>query len=456
MKWRNTIDPPNNRGFYLKMKLLPKHTSRPPPEISCFFKYYKWLLWFSLSLYFFSSCFITNNNPPAESDSSHQSQSTLLSSPLLESPNITALNPSGVLNDLKIFVYDLPPKYNSDWLSNRRCSNHLFASEVAIHRALLTSEVRTFDPYDADFFFVPVYVSCNFSTVNGFPAIGHARSLISSAVQLISSQYTFWNRTQGSDHIFVASHDFGSCFHTLEDVAIADGIPDFLKKSIILQTFGVEYKHPCQDVDNVVIPPYVSPRSLKNTLEKEPANRRRDIWVFFRGKMELHPKNVSGRYYSKQVRTEIWRKFNADRRFYLQRQRFEGYQSEIARSVFCLCPLGWAPWSPRLVESVGLVCVPVIIADGIRLPFPWAVRWEEISVRVAEKDVGKLGRMLEEVEATNLSAIQRNLWEARRRRALLFNDEVEEGDATWQVLEALGQKLHKSYKRAKHQWGVDT
>lgn len=119
------------------------------------------------------------------------------------------------MKGLRIFVYDLPPKYNYDWISNKRCSNHLFASEVAIHKALLRSEVRTFDPYEAGFFFVPVYVSCNFSAVNGFPAIGHARSLISSAINLISSQHPFWNQSHGSDHIFVASHDFGSCFHTL-------------------------------------------------------------------------------------------------------------------------------------------------------------------------------------------------------------------------------------------------
>lgn len=122
---------------------------------------------------------------------------------------------SDSLNGLKIYVYDLPSKYNIDWLSNERCSNHLFASEVAIHKALLNSDVRTLNPYEADFFFVPVYVSCNFSTVNGFPAIGHARSLISSAIKLISSEFNFWNRSSGSDHIFVASHDFGSCFHTL-------------------------------------------------------------------------------------------------------------------------------------------------------------------------------------------------------------------------------------------------
>lgn len=353
-----------------------------------------------------------------------------------------------MLKNLKVFVYDLPSNYNTDWLMNKRCSTHLFASEVAIHRALLTSEFRTFDPYEADFFFVPVYVSCNFSAVNGFPAIGHARSLISSAVNLVSNEYPFWNRSRGSDHVFVASHDFGACFHTLEDVAMAEGIPKILNNSILLQTFGVVHSHPCMEVENVVIPPYISPESVRTTLEKAPVNGRRDIWAFFRGKMEVHPKNVSGRYYSKRVRTEIWRKFNGDRRFYLQRRRFSGYQLEIARSVFCLCPLGWAPWSPRLVESVALGCVPVVIADGIRLPFSSAVRWSEISLTVAERDVGKLGKILERVAATNLSVIQKNLWDPRTRRALLFHNKVEEGDATWQVLVGLSEKLGRSYRRS--------
>lgn len=80
---------------------------------------------------------------------------------------------------------------------------------------------------------------------------------------------------------------------------MADGVPEFLKNSIILQTFGVKHKHPCQDVENVVIPPYVSPESVQSTLEMWPSTGRRDIFAFFRGKMEVHPKNVSGRFYSK-------------------------------------------------------------------------------------------------------------------------------------------------------------
>ncbi|XP_047321908.1 probable glucuronoxylan glucuronosyltransferase IRX7 [Impatiens glandulifera] len=417
----------------------------------------KWVLWLSLSFYFFTSFLIslesnTNTNKPKPI--SHTKPAAVVSRALFESSVTAAVAATTTLSSnlkgLKVYIYDLPSKYNVDWLSNDRCEKHLFASEVAIHRALMTSDVRTMNPSEADFFFVPIYVSCNFSTVNGFPAIGHARSLFSSAIRLISSEKPFWNRSMGSDHVFVASHDFGSCFHTMEDVAIADGVPEMLKKSIILQTFGVNFKHPCQDVENVVIPPYISPESVKSTVASFSGGRqRRDIFAFFRGKMEIHPKNISGRFYSKRIRTDIWEKYNNDRRFYLRRNRFVGYQSEIARSVFCLCPLGWAPWSPRLVESVALGCVPVVIADGIRLPFPEAVKWPEISLTVAEKDVKKLGRILEHVAATNLSYIQRNLRDPAISRALLYNDPMVIGDATWQVLVALARRLDsRSWRRS--------
>jgi len=100
------------------------------------------------------------------------------------------------------------------------------------------------------------------------------------------------------------------------------------------------------------------------------------------------------------------------------------------------------------VESVALGCVPVVIADGIRLPFSSTVRWSEISLTVAERDVGKLGKILERVAATNLSVIQRNLWDPRTRLALLFNKEMEYGDATWHVLVSLSEKLGRSYRRS--------
>lgn len=66
----------------------------------------------------------------------------------------------------------------------------------------------------------------------------------------------------------------------------------------------------------------------------------------------------------------------------------------MQRAIFCLRPLGWAPWSPRLVESVVFGCIPVIIADYIVLPFADAIYWEDIGVFVAEKDVPYLHTIL--------------------------------------------------------------
>ncbi|CAN6308342.1 unnamed protein product [Urochloa humidicola] len=392
------------------------------------------LLWFALSLYLFISA-----TPPAAAP--------LRRSAFLRSKaRALSATTDAAAPPVRIYVYDLPARFNRDWVAaDVRCARHLFAAEVAVHQALLAYAGRAARPEDADLFFVPVYVSCNFSTPNGFPSLSHARGLLADAVHLVRTQMPYWNRSAGADHVFVASHDFGACFHPMEDVAIADGIPGFLKKSILLQTFGVQGHHVCQDVEHVVIPPHVPPE-VSHELP-EPEKVRRDIFAFFRGKMELHPKNISGRYYSKKVRTELLQHYGRNRKFYLKRKRFDNYRSEMARSLFCLCPLGWAPWSPRLVESVLLGCIPVIIADNIRLPFPSVLRWPDISLQIAEKDIASLEMVLNHVVATNLTTIQKNLWDPVKRKALVFNRPMEVGDATWQVLKELEVLLDQSQRK---------
>jgi hypothetical protein len=69
----------------------------------------------------------------------------------------------------------------------------------------------------------------------------------------------------------------------------------------------------------------------------------------------------------------------------------------MVKATFCLCPLGWAPWSPRIFESVQIGCIPVIIADDIILPFEKYFNWERIAVRVKEADVPRLEEILKEI-----------------------------------------------------------
>ncbi|XBH88411.1 hypothetical protein VPH35_075698 [Triticum aestivum] len=428
-------------------KLPPPATARrPTPGLAGTLRRHSaWLLlaWFALSV-----CLFLSAAPPAASP-------LLRPAVLLRNTKPRALAAAATTSrpPVRIYVYDLPARFNRDWAAaDPRCARHLFAAEVALHDALLGCPAARADrPEDADLFFVPVYVSCNFSTANGLPSLSHARGLLADAVALVRREMPYWNRSAGADHVFVASHDFGACFHPMEDVAVADGIPEFLKKSILLQTFGVHGPHVCQEAEHVVIPPHVPPEVALELPEPEKA--RRDIFAFFRGKMEVHPKNISGRFYSKKVRTELLQRYGRNSKFYLKRKRYDDYRSEMARSLFCLCPLGWAPWSPRLVESVLLGCVPVIIADDIRLPFPSVLRWQDISLQVAEKDVASLETVLDHVVATNLSVIQKNLWDPVKRKALVFNRPLQEGDATWQVLRELEALLDRSQRRRRSRVG---
>jgi hypothetical protein len=149
------------------------------------------------------------------------------------------------------------------------------------------------------------------------------------------------------------------------------------------------------------------------------------------------------------IRSTIWQKFRHNHRFFIERTRSPDYHEEIKRSTFCLCPLGWAPWSPRIVESVIFGCVPVIIADKIALPYSHIIDWSKISINVAEKDVGKLSKILNRVSMTNLTQIQANLWNSDYRKALLYMDPMAEGDATWQVFELLSQRLNININQLK-------
>ena len=82
---------------------------------------------------------------------------------------------------------------------------------------------------------------------------------------------------------------------------MAQGIPEFMKNSLILQTFGVEGSHPCQAAEHIQIPPYISPSVVASYTKDPPERQSRDIFAFFRGKMEINPKNVSGFVYSRCV-----------------------------------------------------------------------------------------------------------------------------------------------------------
>ncbi|KAL1326694.1 hypothetical protein AAHE18_13G247300 [Arachis hypogaea] len=315
---------------------------------------------------------------------------------------------------LKVFVYELPSKYNKKILQkDPRCLNHMFAAEIFMHRFLLSSPVRTLNPEEADWFYTPVYTTCDL-TPNGLPLPFKSPRMMRSAIQLISANWPYWNRTEGADHFFVVPHDFGACFHYQEEKAIERGILPLLQRATLVQTFG-QRNHVCLKEGSITIPPYAPPQKMHTHL--------------------IPDKTPRG------ARAAVWENFKDNPLFDISTEHPTTYYEDMQRAVFCLCPLGWAPWSPRLVEAVIFGCIPVIIADDIVLPFADAIPWEEIGVFVDEEDVPKLDTILTSIPPEVILRKQRLLANPSMKQAMLFPQPAQPGDAFHQVLNGLARKL---------------
>lgn len=262
---------------------------------------------------------------------------------------------------LKVFVYTLPPKYNTKWLDkDSRCLTHMFATEIFVHEFLKISPVRTLNPEEADWFYTPVYTTCDL-TPSGLPLPFKSPRMMRSAIDYISKQWPYWNRTEGADHFFVVPHDFGACFHyqvlffcfgshtmyTIEpkrislgrfvdsvssvvlrptfksgwmtgvrvDVkqntdspvahlcrslqeqkAIERGIHPLLRRATLVQTFGQSY-HVCLKEGSIVVPPYAPPQRIQSRLI--PPSIPRSIFVYFRGLFYDYGNDPGGGYYAR-------------------------------------------------------------------------------------------------------------------------------------------------------------
>jgi hypothetical protein len=333
---------------------------------------------------------------------------------------------------LRIFVYQLPAPMNLDLLASEpRCRDHMFAAEVYIHEQLLRSPERTFDPDLADYFYVPVYMMCTYQLRAGAGADpSEGRALAKSAVRYVAERHPFWGRSSGGDHVFSVTYDYGVCFDYRFAKAARRGAAPFLHNSVVLSTLG-DSTSPCfHEGKDIAIPPWI-PHPLSRasaehiSLLSMHADRpdrgvfssaKRDIFAYFRGQFNWKS-GIGNRNdeYSRGVRAALEEHLVGDPLFDVREGTSATYVDDLRRSLFCLCPRGFAVWSPRIFEAVLAGCIPVVIADEIRLPFdvPGAISvgpdadaagcaleppldWPSFSIKVSEADViaGRLRNIL--------------------------------------------------------------
>eukprot|EP00899_Mesostigma_viride_P026690 jgi/Mesvir1/7205/Mv19028-RA.3 len=305
--------------------------------------------------------------------------------------------------------------------------------EQNFHKILLTSQHRTADPEEADFFFVPTWsrrVPLQWQSGMAFH-----REIFAH----IKSAYPYWDRNSGADHIFVSTSDYGACgTHKEHAKSRLLPAPD-LASAIWLHHYGLKVLDedgdhslglgPCHiPGHDIVIPsnsfvydssdymqesrteflitsPMVKRGGVVNTVFWEnSANQRRFLGeseskelkpnklLFFAGASGISGPHSKAKEYSHGVRQRVFELFEnrTDIGVVLSRKKVgRGYGRMLATSRFCLAPTG-SGFGIRVIDAVVVGCIPVIISDNVDQPLEELLPYELFSVRVEERHIPDL------------------------------------------------------------------
>jgi putative beta-1,4-xylosyltransferase IRX10 len=241
--------------------------------------------------------------------------------------------------NFKIYVYDLPLWANT--LIHKRnpwCSKGVFSSEIYIHNQLLKNAhgVRTFNPEEADFFFVPVYATC--LVYRSFSQFPKYRFLVEEVLKFIINEMPYWKRTQGRDHIWPFVHDFGGCLSWLDNT---DHVYfKELRNSIFLSHLG-DLNMGCFNTHkDVVIPPLMTdPRLWRDGRGGQTLNiKNKTIFAHFRGTVNWYhdvghyPLKIKGGFsphYSNGVRQYLLKTYKDDALMKIYEGPSKNYYDEV-------------------------------------------------------------------------------------------------------------------------------
>ena len=349
---------------------------------------------------------------------------------------------TGKLDRVKIYVYDLPSKFNKDMVKRyRRCASDQYGTEVFFHEALTRhgNEFRTMKPEEADFFFVPIYGECFLWQHEMLRGDGHEKSFkltndfFNEALDLVKAK-GFWDKSGGRDHVFV--------FPGARGPTIFSDWRSKIRMSVYLTPEGDRKASYFNTWKDIVIPgmefdPQFYTESSRNELITA-YGKDRQFLSFFRGTID----HKDGASYSRGLRPRLKNILANEKDVIYDKKRKDCdrrcYRKEMAQSKFCLNPLGWTPWTLRFYQALMTRCIPVMIADDIEFPFENEVDYTEFALKIPEKDVDNivaLMRGMSDEELERRRDVMDRIW-----KKYTYQRPPQPGDAFYSTMEELARK----------------
>eukprot|EP00397_Hematodinium_sp_SG-2012_P040446 GEMP01044320.1.p1 GENE.GEMP01044320.1~~GEMP01044320.1.p1 ORF type:complete len:357 (+),score=33.93 GEMP01044320.1:672-1742(+) len=275
------------------------------------------------------------------------------------------------------------------WLHSRRVLRFAPAgSGVQLHDWMTMSHLRTPDPEEADFFFVPGYAICIFE--GGFlPYSG-----VDAVYRELIPSLPYFHRHEGRDHVFT--------FTSGLSVNVFKSWRDYIPNSIFLTPETSVFNDvrqgstPFDTWKDIAVPGFLMlEEGISLVRMAQPLSNRPLLSVFFgridpsRGKHPTRPHEVD-------IRVEI-AKLESEDLFIGQNLSMVEVHQKMGQTKFCLIPKGKSAWSLRLYEALFANCVPVVLSDYWELPFENFINFSSFIIKWPTSGIGKLLSYLREV-----------------------------------------------------------
>ena len=343
-------------------------------------------------------------------------------------------------------VYELPPTLGLTPAQEKQCRWSAYSSELVLHANLLDLHAnanfsrhlqRTFDPAEADVFFVPLFPACflfNCWTEGGGWDLSKRCRVDEEYILPILSFVKgegYWksDREGVRNHIIAHPMDRGDDYYEPATIAA------MRNNTIYLITSGDKRPAPfsqhLQPTTDIIIPSathllhsyHIDPRDYLDSAGRPLATSRcgttdeRSVKVIFRGG---GASESEGEAYSLGIRdlfypTEMHPGFSSLPSWSIAISSSNGeYAAILARSQYGLVPPGYTLDTTRLYEYLAFGVVPVFLGAGSRggqqLPFEADVDYEAFSVFVSREQVHRLPQILHRITEEERKRLQRGVW----------------------------------------------
>ncbi|KAG7532697.1 Exostosin-like [Arabidopsis thaliana x Arabidopsis arenosa] len=302
-------------------------------------------------------------------------------------------------------MYDLPANFThgvvekhggekSDDVTGLKYPGHQHMHEWYLYSDLTRPEiervgspiVRVFDPAEADLFYVAAFSSLSLVVNSGRPGFGSGFGYSDEVMQesLVSwlEGQEWWRMNNGRDHVIVAG-----------DPNALKRVMDRVKNAVLLVTdFG--------------------------RLRGDQGSLVKDVIIPYSHRIDAYEGDLGGG----KVRDLVFKLLENEDDVVIKhgtqsRENRRAVKQGMHTSKFCLHLAGDTPSAFRVFDAIASLCVPVIVSDGIELPFEDVIDYRKFSIflrRDAALKPGFVVKKLRKVKPEKILKYQKTMKEVRR------------------------------------------